>query len=62
MIFMGYALYKGIQADFREPLDRQEGEIAAEQPAGQLTPNLGRYPNRSHLQNPREYLRGFPFL
>ena len=33
MIFMGYALYKGFRADFRRPLDRQEGEIAAEQSA-----------------------------
>ncbi len=49
MIFMCYALYKGFRADFREPLDRQEGEIAAEQSAGQTTPNLGKYPNRSHL-------------
>ena len=31
MIFMCYALYKGFRADFRRPLDRQEGEIAAEQ-------------------------------
>jgi choline-glycine betaine transporter len=46
---MCYALYKGFRADFREPLDRQEGEIAAEQSAGQTTPNLGKYPNRSHL-------------
>ena len=62
MIFMCYALYKGFRADFREQQGRQEGEIAAEQPGGQPTPNLGRYPNTSHLQNPREYLRGFPFL
>jgi hypothetical protein len=48
-IFMCYALYKDIRADFREPLDRQEGGILAEQSAGQTTPNLGKYPNRSHL-------------
>jgi choline-glycine betaine transporter len=29
MIFMCYALYKGFRADFREQMDRQEGEIAA---------------------------------
>ena len=29
MIFICYALYKGFRVDFREPLDRQEGEIAA---------------------------------
>jgi choline-glycine betaine transporter len=46
---MCYALYKGFRANFREPLDRQEGEIAAEQSAGKTTPNLGKYPNRSHL-------------
>jgi choline-glycine betaine transporter len=29
MIFMCYALYKGFRADFREQMDRREGEIAA---------------------------------
>jgi hypothetical protein len=49
MIFMGYALYKGFRADFRDQQGRQEGEIAAEQSAGQMIPNLGMYPTRSHL-------------
>jgi glycine betaine transporter len=50
MIFMCYALYKGLQADFREQQGRQEGEMAVEgaadrtasEPAGQPTPNPGK--------------------
>ena len=41
MIFMCYALYKGLWADYREQ-DRQEepqGEVTAEQPAGNAAPS-----------------------
>jgi glycine betaine transporter len=41
MIFMCYALYKGLQADYREQ-ERQEepqGEVTAEQPAGRQAPS-----------------------
>ena len=44
MIFMCYALYKGLRADYREQ-ERQEepqGEVAAEQPAAQPASSPGK--------------------
>lgn len=44
MIFMYYALYKGLRADYREQ-ERQEGpqgEVAAVQPAGRPAPSPGK--------------------
>jgi len=41
MIFMCYALYKGLRTDYREQ-ERQEepqGEVTAEQPASNLSPS-----------------------